>query len=368
MKRVIVLGAGVTGCVITRELVKKGYDVVLIEKNSYLGGGCHTFFKGGHPYTEGPRILSELNEKVVAYIEAELPLRRFVLYADTYMEQDQAFYSYPIHWDDIVTMPDRDKIEDELSKLPKENNATNFEDIWLNAVGPTLYGKYVKTYTEKMWQVESNRVFESYIWSLKGSPIQYKDRAALDRGEKMCTYPIEKSGFNTFFEKCVHGATVYLNTEVRHVDLEKRKVYLDNEVFDADVIVSTLALDDLMENTFGSLRYMGREFCPIVLPIEHIFKDGHQFLYYPNDEKYTRIVEYKNLTGHEAPDTLIVMETPSEVNKLYTYDMIPEQRERAERYQKSLPDHIYSIGRLGTYQYLAIDECVQQAWDLAREL
>ncbi len=367
MKKVIILGGGFTGCVAARELVQKGYEVTVIEKNPYLGGGCHTFFKGGHPYTEGPRMLTVINEKIFDYINVDVPLRRFKFYADTYIERDRDFYSFPIYWDDILKMPDRDKIQEELDHLPKENIATNFEDSWLNAVGPTLYGKYVKTYTEKMWQVESNKIFEGYTWSLKGSPIQRGDRAALDRGADTYAYPFDENGFNPFFERCVEHAEVRLNTAVKHVDLEKRKVYLDNEVLCADIIISTLSLDELMENTYGSLRYMGREFYPIVLPIEHIFRDGHQFIYYPNNEKYTRIVEYKTLTMHKSPHTLIGMEVPSNINKLYSYDNIPEERAKADLYKKSLPKNVYSIGRMGSYEYLGIDHCITQVWELMRE-
>lgn len=366
MKKVIVLGAGLTGCVLTQELIRKGYEVVILEKNSYLGGGCHTFFKGGHPYTEGPRPLSIKNEKIFNYINTIVPLRRFKLYVDTYIEKDQAFYSFPIHWDDIVKMPDREKIEAELKECPKNNNATNFEDGWINAVGSTLYEKYVKTYTKKMWQVESNKIFEDYIWSLKGSPIQYNDRAALEKGEEMFAYPMEMHGYNLFFESCVENAELRLNTEVKKIDLERKRVYLENEVLSADIIISTIALDDLMDNMYGNLKYMGREFYPIVLPVEHLFKDGHHFMSYPNDERYTRIVEYKNLTCHEAPDTLIVMEVPSPNGKLYVYDNIPEEREKAERYKKALPNNVYSIGRLGSYQYLTIDDCIEDVWELMR--
>ena len=52
--RAVILGAGVSGCAIANELDKKGIETVVIEKNGFLGGGCHTFFYGGHPYTEGP--------------------------------------------------------------------------------------------------------------------------------------------------------------------------------------------------------------------------------------------------------------------------------------------------------------------------
>ena len=368
MKTAIILGGGVTGCAVARELTERGVEVTLIEKNKYLGGGCHTFFWGGHPYTEGPRPFHVENDKIFSYINDIVPMRTFPLLLDTYIERDRAFYSFPIHWDDIQQMPDRDKILQELENRPQENIATNLEDGWLNAVGPTLYSKYVKTYTEKMWEVESNKVFDDMSWSVKGTPIQKGERTVeLAKGKPVHAYPIEETGYNRFFEYCVKDARVILGQEAGRFDLEKKTVYVGEESLSADIVVSTIALDDLMNQAYGELRYMGRDFFPIVLPVEYAFRDGHHFIHYPNTEKYTRIVEYKSLTQHRAPDTLLVMEVPSHSNKLYSYKVSSEIA-KAQKYKDALPAGVYSTGRLGTYSYLNIGQCFECAWDLMDEL
>lgn len=358
--KAIILGGGVTGCVAANELDKKGVETVVIEKNGYLGGGCHTFFYGGHPYTEGPRPLSIMDGKAFDYINPIVPLRSFPLILDSYNEKDQKFYGFPIHWDDIQIMPDKERVLSELEDRPKVNSATNLEDGWINAVGPTLYEKYIKTYTKKMWEVESNKVFDDYSWTIKGSPIQYGDRMchlASPTDSQLHAYPIEETGYNRFFEYCVRNSKVYLNTNIDRVDLEKKEVYTAGEVLKGDIIVSTIALDDLMDYCYGELKYMGRDFFKIVLPKEHIFNEGHHFMYYPNHEQFTRIVEYKNLTGHKADSSLLVMEIPSHSNKLYCYNIKNEQ-DKAEKYMKSLPNGVYSMGRLGTYKYLNINQCI----------
>lgn len=366
--KAIILGGGVSGCVAANELGKKGIETIIVERNGYLGGGCHTFFYGGHPYTEGPRPLAIQDGKAYDYINPIVKMRTFPLILDTYIEQDGQFYGYPIHWDDIQMMPDKDKILQELEDRPKVNNATNLEDGWINAVGSILYGKYVKTYTEKMWEVESNKVFEDFSWTVKGSPIQTGDRTCrLSQEDPLHAYPIEETGYNRFFEYCVRNAKVYLNTTVEKVDLEKKEVFISREVIKGDIIVSTIALDELMDNCYGELRYMGRDFHKIVLPTEHIFRDGHHFIHYPNHEKFTRIVEYKNLTGHKSDSTLLVMEIPSHSNKLYSYNIKSEQ-DKAEKYKNSLPDGVYTIGRLGTYKYMNINQCIDSACELAEKL
>lgn len=365
--RAIILGGGVTGCTVANELSKKNVETVVIERNAYLGGGCHTFFYGGHPYTEGPRPLAIHDGKAFDYINQVVKLRTFPLILDSYNERDQRFYGYPIHWDDIQTMPDRDKILQELEDRPKVNMATNLEDGWVNAVGPTLYQKYIKTYTEKMWEVESNKVFEDFSWSVKGSPIQHGDRVcrlASETESQMHAYPIDETGYNKFFEYCVRNSKVYLNSDIEKVDLEKKEVFIAGEVLKGDIIISTIALDDLMGCCYGELKYMGRDFLKVVLPTEHIFEEGHHFIHYPNHEPFTRIVEYKNLTGHKADSTLLVIELPSHSNKLYSYNIQSEQ-DKAAKYMNSLPNKIYTAGRLGTYKYLNINQCIAMACELA---
>lgn len=368
--KAVILGGGVSGCVVANELDKKGIETTIIEKNSYLGGGCRTFFYGGHPYTEGPRPLTVHDEKGFNYINSIVKLRTFPLILDSYNEKDQQFYGYPIHWDDIQIMPDRDKILQELEDRPKVNTATNLEDGWINAVGPTLYKKYVKTYTEKMWGVESNKVFEDFSWTVKGSPIQRGDRVCrlgAESESQLHAYPIEETGYNRFFDYCTRNSKVYLDTVIEKVELEKKEVHIAGEILKGDIIVSTIALDDLMENCYGALRYMGREFHKIVLPVEHVFKERHHFIHYPNDESFTRIVEYKNLTGHKADSTLLVMEIPSHSNKLYSYNIKSEQ-DKASKYINSLPNKVYTIGRLGTYKYLNINQCIDSACILAESI
>ena len=105
-----------------------------------------------------------------------------------------------------------------------------------------------------------------------------------------------------------------------------------------------------------------------MFPTEHVFPEHVYFLYYANDEKFTRLVEYKKFTHHKSPTTLIGMEIPSKNGRHYP---LPFQSEiaRARRYYDDMPDGVYSIGRSGSYRYgLDIDDRIEQAFEMARQI
>ncbi len=106
----------------------------------------------------------------------------------------------------------------------------------------------------------------------------------------------------------------------------------------------------------------------LVFPTEHVFPEHVYFLYYANDEPFTRMVEYKKFTHHKSPTTLIGLEIPSKNGKHYPLPFKAEQ-ERARRYFEMMPQHVYSIGRAGSYRYgLDVDDCIEQAMKMAQQI
>ena len=132
-----------------------------------------------------------------------------------------------------------------------------------------------------------------------------------------------------------------------------------------DVIISTLSPEDLFASCFGNLRWMGRDFLKIVLPVKEALPKEIYFLYYANDEPFTRLVEYKKFFewDRESDTTLLGLEVPSKRNKLYPFPMAKDQA-LAKKYLDLLPQDVYSIGRMGTYRYLDIGNIVEQCFDL----
>lgn len=366
MKKALIIGGGMAGCTAALELAKKNWRVTLLEKNKYLGGGCRTFFYGGHPYTEGPRPLYTLNPGVLKHFKDIIPIKKFKSFLlMTYIESDGKFYSYPIHYGDIKKMPDSKKIMSELKNLSPGKTAKNFAEFWKFSVGETLYRKFIDRYSKKMWKIESNTVIDDFAWSVKCVPLNTK--AKEEYTKVIHAYPFKPDGYNQYFDFCVKDAKVYLDTEITRYDPQKRRVYVQDEAFQGDLMISTISPDDLMAYRFGKLRYMGRDFFKIVLPVKRIFPRNYNFIYYANDEPFTRIVEYKTLTRHQSPTTLLGMEIPSLNGKLYPFTIRSEQA-KAERYFKNLPRNVYSIGRMGSYRYLNIGNVVESVWELMEKI
>lgn len=368
MKTALIIGGGFAGCAAAHQLqLMGGWDVTLVDVNPFLGAGVRTMWYGGHPHTYGPRHFLTQDERTFVYLNQYVPLRRIPEHQFiSYVERDQQFYNFPIHKDDIPRMPDREQIQCELNQLEGVENAQNLEAYWIGSVGRTLYEKFIKGYNRKMWGVSDNRQVDTFNWSPKGVTLKEGPRAAWDTA--ISAYPYAPNGYDNYFELATQGATVRLSTRIERYDIPARTVVMAQERHTFDIIINTISPDTLFEYCYGELPYVGMDLFRIVLPVEHCFPEDVYFLYYPNDEPFKRLVEYKKFTRHKSLTTLIGMEIPSNKGKHYPLPIRAEQV-RAQRYFDQMPEGVFSIGRAGSYRYeVDIDDCIAQALDLRKKL
>jgi UDP-galactopyranose mutase len=370
MKTALIIGGGFAGCAAAHQFEIHGrWDVTLVEAAPFLGGGCKTLWHGGHPHTFGPRHFLTKNEAVFEYLSCYLPMRRCAEHEFlTYVERDAEFYQYPIHVDDIAKMPERDAIEDEL-RLHVEGvkNANNLEEYWVASVGRTLYDKFVDGYSRKMWMLDDNRLIDDFGWSPKGVALKSGPRAAWDSA--ISAYPRGNTGYDPYFVISTGRANVRLSTRITHSDPQRRIFSIAGEhAKQYDVVVNTISPDLLFDKCYGELPYVGRDFYPMVLPVEFAFPENVYFVYYAGKEKFTRAVEYKKFTHHKAPSTLIGLEVPSKNGRYYPMPFKSEQA-RAQRYFDEMPTNMFSIGRAGSYRYqVDIDDSIEQAMQIMEKL
>ena len=388
MKKALVIGGGFAGCSATHILsMQGGWEIDLIEKNLYLGAGVRTFWKGGHPFTFGPRHFLTQNEEIYHYLKEYCSLRDCSEHQYlTYIEQDAAFYNFPMHKDDITKMPDRDIIYQELENAELVNkkisfspsgsvtagedlfSATNLEDFWISSVGSTLYSKFVENYNKKMWLVEDNKVIDDFGWSPKGVTLKEGPRECWD--DAISGYPIAADGYNQYFELATENANIFLGTTIEKYDIPNKTVVINSEKKKYDVIINTISPDMILEGVHGELPFIGRDLELFVLPVKEAFPENVYFLYYAGKEKYTRIVEYKKLTRQnlDHPTTLLSIEYPSKNGKHYPVPLKAEIA-KAKKYFDDMPEGVFSVGRAGSYDYgVDIDDCIEQAMDIVKSL
>ena len=290
----------------------------------------------------------------------------------SYVEKDDAFYAYPINMQDINKMPDSDKVKEEMKdndgrKSERIASAKNLEEYWLASVGKTLYSKIVKNYTEKLWQVDSCTELDTFKWSPKGVQIKEGARAAWDNA--ISAYPLSKFGYDYYFEFSTRNANVLLNTRAEIKEIEKKLAIIDGSECKFDIIISTIGPDKLMNNRHGELMYNGRKLNLFVMPSEYVFPKNVYFLYYPNCEEFTRLVEYKKFTRHKSKNSLIGMEIPV-INGGCDYPMpIKKEQIKCNYYFNDMPNGVFSMGRAGSYLYgVDIDDCIKQSMLLVENL
>jgi UDP-galactopyranose mutase len=339
---ILVLGGGVAGSSIAHYLTEKGYQVTLIEKNSRVGGLARTCYYGGHPYEFGPHIWfwpggkeEPINSTIVRLTGDELfYIDRHLL---TYVEADRRSYRYPVHYQDVSVMPEREQIERELrtnrdenlklieAQLPELGNCM-FADYFTAAIGQTLYRKFMADYTWKMWNIPGDELATSMVWAdrfqgEKGAPttravtgydpLKFEDHT-LGKGIKFQVYP--KHGWNAVWNAMVARSTVVRDRILGIADEHKKPYVLTaggEKYYFADyhTVFCSIDLDQLWGE--DTLPYTGRMMIPLVIPgLEHAFPGGAESLHYSSCEFQTRVTEMKAITRHKSPDTLILIEVP----------------------------------------------------------
>lgn len=368
MKTALVIGGGFGGCLSAQLLAEKRFDVTLIEQASFLGGGCKTFYYGGHPFTYGPRHFLTKRDDVWQFLTKYIPMRRIPEHEFlTYVERDQSFYHFPIHRGEVNEMPDAAKISGELAACKGENpSAANLEEFWVSSVGPTLYSKFVESYSKKMWQIDSNTELDVFNYTTKGVAINNGPGKACWT-EAISAFPEAPNGYDNFFTLATQGSKVLLNTKITDFDLHDRRVQVLGEWRTYDIIINTISPEIVMKNAFGPLRWMGRDFFKIVFPTEHCFPENVYFLYYANQEPFTRLVEYKKFYRNKSKTTLVCLEIPSRNNKLYPFTTKKDQA-KAQKYHDAMPEWVFNIGRAASYRYLDVGNIIEQRFELEKKL
>lgn len=237
---------------------------------------------------------------------------------------------------------------------PRETIRTS-EDVIVNTVGWDLYRKFYQGYTRKQWGLDPSELFAS-VASRVPVRTNRDDRYFTDTHQAM-----PKEGYTPMFARILDhpNISIELGRDFREIRTSIR----------ARHIVYTGPIDEYFDHCFGKLPYRSLRFEHEQLPgIEQYQPVGT--VNYPNEHAYTRITEFRHLTGQTGPHTSIVREYPQAQGDPYYPIPRPENDGLFKKYQALAQEEkdVTFVGRLAQYRYYNMDQVVGAALSIAKKI
>lgn len=354
----IIAGAGLAGSVAARTLADAGRRVLVVEQHRHIGGHCHDYRNdaGITVHTYGPHIFHTTDKAVWNYVNQFTGFH--------YLQHRVLSYAggrlvpFPINRDtinevfgvQIATGGVIDFLAAEVARSTYNTPVRNFRDAVVSQVGERMYELFFRNYTLKQWgrdpetlsaeiakriPVRSNRDDRYFSDQYQGVPLHGYTRMV----ENILDHP---------------GISVMLGTDFFDV----------RSSFDAGLTVFTGELDRYFDHKYGDLSYRSLDLVFETLDQER-FQDV-PVVNYPNDYDWTRITEFKHLSGEVSPKTTICYEFPKEKGEPYYIVMDDDNMAKRERYWKDAAaleaqGHTLFIGRLAEYVYYNMDQVIATA-------
>ena len=377
----IIIGSGIAGAAAARILAEEqGRKVLVLEKKHHIGGNC---YDGKDEYGilvhwYGPHIFHTGNEEVYKW------LSRFTdWYAfghEVVARVGDKLLPVPFNLNTLKMVYGEEKaavLEKKLvdtfgfgARVPILKLREQ-QDEDLRAIADYVYENVFLRYTMKQWGQTPEEI-DPAVTGRVPVVISYDNRYFGDKYQGM-----PRDGFTPMFEKMLAHPNIEIRTNTNAKDAlviseKEGKVLLEGQEFHGTVIY-TGPVDELFDCRFGRLPYRTLRF-----DFEHYDKpdyQGHSVVNYTVSEDYTRITEFKYLTGQKADSTTIVKEYPfaytGAEGEIPYYAIMNEENNALYRKYADLAAQIpdfHLLGRLAEYKYYNIDAMAAKAIALARSL
>jgi UDP-galactopyranose mutase len=356
----LVVGAGFAGAVVAERMARRfNKKVLLIDRRSHVGGNAYDCpdEAGVLIHRYGPHIFHTNSAEVFDY------LSQFTLWRPyehrVLASVDNMLVPIPINLDTVNRLYGMNLTSDQLEQYfasvaePKEVIRSS-EDVVVSRVGRDLYTKLFQGYTRKQWGLDPSQLDSSVIARI---PVRtnHDDRYFTDTYQAM---PLH--GYARMFENMLDDSNVTVWTGVDYRDVLRSVKSRE--------LVYTGAIDEFFDYCYGKLPYRSLRF-----EHEHVNRDIFQpaaVVNYPNEHAYTRVTEFKYLTGQAHRGTSIVYEYPQAEGDPYYPVPRKENQELYLRYQAlaATCPKTHFVGRLATYKYYNMDQVVAQALTLCARI
>ncbi|HEV2752675.1 MAG TPA: FAD-dependent oxidoreductase [Solirubrobacteraceae bacterium] len=370
MPTVLIVGAGLTGCTLAYRLAQQGVGSVLLERGEVPGGLIRSEHMGGVLYEpHGSHIFHTEDQEVWELANAMTPFNDYRHRVDINVEG--RILNWPILVSDIDRQSRGEEIKAELEArrdvdAAARAEASNFEEWCLELMGPILYERYIKPYTEKQWGRPARTL--SAQWAPRRVSVRWDNDPYLFP-DPYQGWPAGPNGYTDLIDGLLDHELIGLRTgiDVTLEDLESHA----REV-EANSIVLTCPLDVFAGERFGRLDWRGIIVRNVHIPhVEHA--QGAMVGNYPGLEyPFIRIHETKHASRQQCEGTVLGFEFTNAPTRYYPIEL-PENRALNDRYQDFLraeigPERVHFAGRLANYLYIDMDDCMRQALDASVEV
>jgi UDP-galactopyranose mutase len=350
----LIVGAGFAGSVLAERIAsQRGEKVLVIDRRPHIAGNAYDRYDDAgilmHQY--GPHIFHTNSERIFEYLSQFTQWRAYEHRVLGYV--DGKLVPIPINRTTInaiygVTLQTEEEVEAFLaSKAETIDPIRTSEDVVVSRVGRELYEKFFQGYTRKQWGLDPSELDKS-VTARVPTRANTDDRYFTDAFQFM-----PRHGYTAMFEAMLKhpNIEVRLSTDFRDV----------KDTIQYKRLIFTGPIDEYFGFRFGKLPYRSLKFEHKSLAQEWFQPVGT--VNYPQTEAYTRITEYKHLTGQSHPWTTITYEHPSAEGD--PYYPIPRDENQAlfKKYEELAlaSEDVFFVGRLATYRYYNMDQVVGQA-------
>ena len=349
----LIAGAGFAGAVLAERLANvMGKRVLVVEKRDHIGGNTFDYVNDAgllvHKY--GPHIFHTNSAEVMQYLSRFTQWRH---YEHRVLAQvDGQLLPIPINLNTVNRLYGleldsagmREFLANRVEYAPMLRTS---QDICVSRIGWELYEKFFRNYTRKQWGHDPSDLDASVAGRI---PVRFDedDRYFTDAFQVMPLF-----GYTKLFENMLDSPNITVKTSTNYADVVK--------VYPGIETVFTGPVDEFFDYRFGPLPYRSLEFMHKTFD-----REWHQpaaVVNYPNDHAYTRVTEFKYLTGQNSSKTSVVFEYPSSEGDPY-YPIPRSENAALYAKYKALADEqprVHFVGRLATYKYYNMDQVVAQA-------
>jgi len=356
----LIVGAGYAGSVCAERLSAAGYRCLVVDRRPHIAGNAYDCLDENgvqiHPY--GPHIFHTNAKRIFEYLSNFTTWRFYEHRVLAQVEGD--LYPIPINRTTINKLYGLDLDEAgvaaylESVREPRSPVATS-EDVVMSSVGRDLGEKFFRGYTRKQWGLDLSELSAGVAARIP-TRTNDDDRYFADTFQFM---PVP--GYTAMFEKMLSNPLIEVRLSTDYQQVKQTESY--------GHLIFTGAIDSYFDHRFGRLPYRSLRFDHQYLP------DVDQYqavgtVNYPLDEDFTRITEFKHLTGQKGSGTAIVREYPTADGDPFYPVPRPENEALFKRYQAlgDAEQGVTFVGRLAQYRYYNMDQVVGAALKAAETI